>query len=418
MTRGPLYIRKKSVTRNGKAYTYWEARVTIGRNPGTGKQIQKSLSGKTQKEVREKMQAAAVSVNDGDFFEPSKVTLGKWLDVWTAEYMGDKKYATQKTYKANVETHIKPALGSVKLAQLAPHNIQTFYNALLSSGCTVPKRGEDGKLLKKDGKPIYEAAPMSAKTVRNIHGTLTKALSVAVSIGYIRSNPADRVTLPRVEKKELHPLTDEQVKNFLQLASEDSYGTILKVILFTGLRESEAIGLTWDCVDFKGWAIRVYRQLQKRPIKDGGTTFAALKNDKSRTIKPAPFVLELLKEQQIEQTRQRLKAGDAWQGWTNVAELQTALIFTTEDGRPLTPTALRRHFKQLVAKAGAPDCRVHDLRHTFAVLSLQNGDDIKTVQGNLGHATAAFTLDVYGHVSEKMKDDSASRMQSYIEKIS
>lgn len=169
-------IRKKSVTRNGKAYTYWEARVTIGRNPGTGKPIQKSFSGKTQKEVREKMQAAAVSVNDGDFFEPSKVTLGKWLDVWTAEYMGDKKYATQKTYKANVETHIKPALGSVKLAQLAPHNIQTFYNALLSSGCTVPKRGEDGKLLKKDGKPIYEAAPMSAKTVRNIHGTLTKAL--------------------------------------------------------------------------------------------------------------------------------------------------------------------------------------------------------------------------------------------------
>ena len=64
---------------------------------------------------------------------------------------------------------------------------------------------------------------------------------------------------------------------------------------------------------------------------------------------------------------------------------------------------------------GTPDRCVHDLRHTYAVLSLQNGDDIKTVQGNLGHATAAFTLDVYGHVSERMKEDSAARMQAYMD---
>ena len=73
------------------------------------------------------------------------------------------------------------------------------------------------------------------------------------------------------------------------------------------------------------------------------------------------------------------------------------------------------HFKKLAASVGAPNARVHDLRHTYAVLSLQNGDDVKTVQGNLGHATAAFTLDVYGHVSERMKEDSANRMQQYIE---
>ena len=75
------------------------------------------------------------------------------------------------------------------------------------------------------------------------------------------------------------------------------------------------------------------------------------------------------------------------------------------------------HYKKLAAQIGAPDSRVHDLRHTFAVLSLQNGDDVKTVQGNLGHATAAFTLDVYGHVSEKMKEDSSARMEGYIRSI-
>ena len=86
-------------------------------------------------------------------------------------------------------------------------------------------------------------------------------------------------------------------------------------------------------------------------------------------------------------------------------------------GDHLHPQRLYAHHKKIAAKAGAPDARVHDLRHTFAVLSLQNGDDVKTVQENLGHATAAFTLDVYGHVSERMKEDSAARMQGYFENL-
>lgn len=109
--------------------------------------------------------------------------------------------------------------------------------------------------------------------------------------------------------------------------------------------------------------------------------------------------------------------GDVWQGWRDEKERKTALVFTTAEGNDISPTSLRYHFKKLMTDIGLPACRVHDLRHTFAVLSLQNGDDIKTVQENLGHATAAFTLDVYGHVSERMKDDSAKRMQAYIDAI-
>ena len=93
-------------------------------------------------------------------------------------------------------------------------------------------------------------------------------------------------------------------------------------------------------------------------------------------------------------------------------------VFTTALGSYLSPQTIYIHYKKLAARIGAPESRVHDLRHTFAVLSLQNGDDVKTVQGNLGHATAAFTLDVYGHVSERMKEDSAQRMEGYIQGIS
>ena len=126
-------------------------------------------------------------------------------------------------------------------------------------------------------------------------------------------------------------------------------------------------------------------------------------------------MLDLLKEWDQRQKEWRLKCGLEWQGWKNEIERRTALVFTNEFGGHLHPQTVYNHFKKLAVSVGAPNARVHDLRHTYAVLSLQNGDDVKTVQGNLGHATAAFTLDVYGHVSERMKEDSANRMQRYIE---
>ena len=386
-------IRKKTVKSKGQEYTYWEARVTVGFDPGSGKQIQKSFTGKTQKEVREKMQAAAVAVNTGDYFEPSKMTLARWIEIWLQEYSGDKKYSTVKHYKAQCKTHITPALGAVRLADLNTPQIQAFYNALQRKG-------------------------LAPKSVRNIHGILTKCLSTAVRVGYLKSNPASAATLPKVIRKEIHPLTDQQVQSFLQAANGDEYGVLLKVILFTGLRESEAIGLTWDCIDFKLGTIKVYRQLQKRPLKDGGFTFSPLKNNKTRTLKPAPFVMKLLEQQRKEQIAHRLMVGELWEGWKSEEEHRNALVFTSATGKNLHPQTVYSHYKKLAAEIGVPESRVHDLRHTFAVLSLQNGDDVKTVQSNLGHATAAFTLDVYGHVSEKMKDDSASRMETYIEGIS
>ena len=214
--QGAGNIRKHVVMRDGQSYTYWEARVTVGTDAVTGKPVRRSFSGKTQKEVREKMQAAAVAVNDGDYFEPSKMTLARWLDIWLSEYTGDKKFLTVKHYKAQAKTHIKPSLGTVKLSELKPPQIQAFYNELMRSGHKVPKYDEDGKIVKKDGKTVYEQIPMSAKSVRNIHGVLTKALSTAVKVGYLKSNPAALVTLPKVQKKEIHPLTDEQVKAFLK----------------------------------------------------------------------------------------------------------------------------------------------------------------------------------------------------------
>nr|WP_325295728.1 site-specific integrase [uncultured Oscillibacter sp.] len=253
----------------------WEARYITGHDPGTGKPIRKSVYAQTQREVRRRLAQAIAAIDSNDYFEPSKMPLAQWLDIWAEEYMGDKRYSTKKTYKANIETHIKPALGAVRLSQLMPHTIQKFYNELLASGQKVLRRNKAGKIIKKNGETIYDTAPMSPKTVRNIHGTLTKAFSTAVSIGYLRTNPADRVTLPRIEKKELVPLTDAQVKDFLQVSTGDGLEIIMKVIQFTGMRESEALGLTWDCVDFKAGTVKVCKQLQKRKLEDSADRMEA-----------------------------------------------------------------------------------------------------------------------------------------------
>ena len=119
-----------------------------------------------------------VALDTGNYFEPSKMTLGRWVEIWFQEYMGDKKYLTVKHYKAQCKTHIAPNLGAVKLSELTTPQIQSFYNGLQRGG-------------------------MAAKSVRNVHSILTKYLSTAVQVGYLRDNPAARVTLPKVIKKKL-----------------------------------------------------------------------------------------------------------------------------------------------------------------------------------------------------------------------
>lgn len=226
-------IRKKTVVKkSGLEFTYWEARITIGRDPGTGKQIQKSFTGKTQKEVRQKMQAAAVQLNENEYMEPSRLTLSRWLDIWLRDYTGDKKYQTVKHYRAQCETHIKPALGAVLLKDLSTPQIQSFYKSLEKTGKTQVKHDRNGRPVRKNGVIVTEKVPLAPKSIHNVHHVLSSALNKAVELKYIKVNPSAMTTLPKVPEAEVEPLTDDQVKDFLAAVDDDSFAPILKVILF------------------------------------------------------------------------------------------------------------------------------------------------------------------------------------------
>ena len=408
--QGSGTIRKKTIVKNGKSYTMWEARVTVGHNPGNGRQIQRSIYGKTQADVRKKMSEVVVALDSGTYHEPSKMTVGEWLNIWQTDYLGSVKPFTVLNYSQQIKNHIIPALGAIKLDILDTPTIQHFYNSLAKEGLMLPKHGKDGKALRDNGKIIYEkAAPMSPKTIKNIHGVLHKALQQAVKLGYIRYNPADACDLPRVERKEINPLDSDEISQLMKAMQGHKFEAILLTTLFTGMRRGEVCGLTWDCVDLEKGTIFINKQLQNIPGQPGEFRLVSTKNGRGRTIHPAPFVIEILKKHQIQQKATRLLVGPAWH--------DNGFVFCNDIGERLSPHTVYDNFKKIAKSIGLPDARLHDLRHSYAVAALQAGDDIKTVQGNLGHHTASFTLDVYGHVTEQMKDASAQRMEAYIKNI-
>ena len=383
-TSGMGSIRKITREINGKTYTYYEARYTAGFDPGTGKQIQRSISDKSKKVVAQKLKAALAAIDAGTYKAPCKMTVAQWLDIWVAEYLNSVKPLTKHNYNKQVQKHLKPALGAARLETLDTHTIQRFYNSLIASG-------------------------LSPKTVKNVHGILHCALQQAIACDYIYRNPADACKLPKITKPEIKPLEPEEIARLLKEAEQDDYCNLFIVAMFTGMRQGELLGLAWECVDFKSGIITVKQQLQ---CKDGNYFLETPKSGKNRTILPAPIVMDALRNQLQRQQMEQAQAGEMWDNQFN-------LVFTDALGKYLVRRTVVKHFKKISQRAGiSDDARFHDLRHSFAVSSLYAGDDIKTVQANLGHATAQFTLDVYGHVTQKMRQDSANRMQKFYEQLS
>ncbi len=367
----------------------WEARYTIGVNEN-GKPIRRSVYGKTQAEVRQKLNAVVNDIDNGVYIAPDEMTVAEWFDIWLKDYNGSVKDSTRSQYSYQGRCHIKPAIGNKKLQKITAPALQRFINDCYDDG---------------NG--------LSPKSCRNLHGVLHKLFNQAVLCGYIKHNPVSAVQLPRVEKKEMHILSGDNLKAFFAEIKGKAYENLFFCDVFTGLRESEIIGLTWDCVDFDKGIITIDKQFKRERQSQGGNQyrFDTLKNGKTRIISPAPAVFDCLKRERAEQAKNRLKYGSSYNNEHN-------LVFTNEVGGHLSPVTVYGCFKRRVDAIGCPEVRFHDLRHSYATISIQNGDDIKTVSESLGHATVAFTLDVYGHVTDQMKQDSADRMQKFIDSIS
>lgn len=169
------------------------------------------------------------------------------------------------------------------------------------------------------------------------------------------------------------------------------------------------LGVTWNAVDFKNNTVTIDKQLQRERKKGGKDDLVSLKTDDKcyRVLEVAPSVMSVLRRVKAQQAEWKLALGGEWQNRFN-------LVFTYPNGKHMTGSAVYKALKKIVAELGLDAIRFHDLRHSFALCSLQNGDSLKEVQEAMGHSTITTTMDVYGHVSKQMKKESAERMDTFI----
>ena len=356
----------------------WEGRYTAGHDPATGKTIYKNVLGKTQAEVKEKLKRAIEDSAKLDMSKVGQYTVGQWMDVWFENYAKIKvRPSSHQTYRGYIENHIKPNIGSIPLNKLTSLELQKFYKKLLGNGRV--ERIESKK----------QPKGLSAKTVRNINQIISSALNLAIEQKLLLTNPADACALPKLEHREMKTLPVEQLASFLREAKESGVFEMYYIELATGLRRGELLGLKWSDIDLEHGNLRVQRQIVRI---DGEIVEAPLKTKNAyRTLPLSTDAVDVLKEQ-------KKKCGNS------------QYVFPSPTGGPISPDSVLHMLHRVLKRAGLPRVRFHDLRHTFATLALQNGVDIKTVSGMLGHFSAGFTLDTYAHVTTSAQKEAANTM--------
>ena len=373
-SNGEGSIRKR---RDGR----WEGRYTAGINPETGKQVFKNVLGKTQAEVKEKLAKALAENQKLDFTKQGKYNVAQWMDEWFENVCKIKvRPSSHQTYRGYIDRHIAPNIGKIPLEKLGAMDLQKFYRRLLADGRV--------ERIESKGQP----KGLSAKTVRNINQVISSAMNFAVAQRILAQNPCKAVALPNLEHREMQTIPAAQLVVFLDEAKASGVYELYYIELATGLRRGELLGLKWEDIDLTAGVIRVRRQVSRI---DGKIVEAPLKTRNAyRMVTISPQAIESLNTQK--------------------AKTHGEYVFSNPSGGPISPDSVNNMLKRVLKRAGIPRVRFHDLRHTFATLALQNGVDIKTVSGMLGHFSAGFTLDTYAHVTTAAQKKAARTMESVL----
>ncbi|WP_455582851.1 tyrosine-type recombinase/integrase [Dysosmobacter sp.] len=365
-------IRKRSDGR-------WEGRYTVGRDPATGKAIYKNVLGKTQAETKQKLKAAMEASAEIDYQKCRDYTVETWVTTWLENYAKlNVRPSSYLSYQGFLKNHIKPQLGSIPLGKLTSPDLQRFCKTLL----------ESGRIQRTEAK--NKPRGLAPKTVRIIHQMLASALEKAAEQKMIAKNPARNCALPKLEHREMRTLTAAQLGAFFREAKDSGVYELYYLDLATGLRRGELLGLKWGDIDMEKGIARIQRAISRQ---SGKVVEAPLKTKNAyRTLPLSADAVGVLKEQK------RKVNGNS------------EFVFPAPTGGPMSPDSVLHMLQRVLKRAGLPRIRFHDLRHTFATLALQNGVDVKTVSGMLGHYSAGFTLDTYAHVTTDAQRKAANTM--------
>jgi integrase len=364
---GSIYQRKDGL---------WCGQVSIG-----GRRLTKY--GKTQKEVREWIKETLAKIDGGLTYEGTKITLERFVELWLGGKELARRPKTVLQYRQITTQHILPILGKMRLQEIRPVHIKQLYMLKKNEG-----RGD--------------------RTVQMIHTTLHNVLKHAVREGILGRNPVEAVERPKVEQAEMLTLNEEQARQFLITATGSMFEAVYYLALTTGMREGELLGLKWSDLDWNKGVLFVQRQLQQ--IEGQGYVLVPPKTKAGRRhIKVGLGTLKQLEAHRERQALERAAAGERWQ--------ENDLIFPTTIGTLLDYKRVTSEFKRILKRAGLPDLRFHDLRHTSISSLLEMGMSINTVQRRAGHTKASTTVDIYGHSSVRSQEDAAEKIEEWITPI-
>ena len=357
-------------------------RVSLGKDANGKRKLHSKTIYGTKKEAEAYKNKMLHQISTGTYTETSKEYFAEYILYWRDNTV--KQRVSSKTfrgYEQSIRLYLIPALGSTKLDKLTPEQVQEMYVEMAAKG-------------------------LSSSTIRNAHAVLNSALKQAVRWGKLFRNPAELVDLPRKEKNEMKVLSKEEVTRFLDAAVYSKMKAFFSLMITTGLRPGEALGLKWQDVDFDKNRITVNRSLSR---SGGKWMLVEPKTAKGRRSIPVPpTVIGDLNEYKNEQLAEKNSAR------SNTYKDQ-GFVFATKTGEPLSDrNIIGRHFKPLLKTAGLPDIRLYDLRHTCATLLLSAGENPKIVSERLGHADTSLTLNTYSHVLPNMQESATQKLEDML----
>ena len=336
----------------------------------------KYVYGESRDEVRRKLGTAIHSLETGTLTDARGLTVGEFLDQWLQEVVKPNvRPWTLAGYEVHVRLHLKPVIGKIQLDRLTPSHVQQLMNRKISEG-------------------------LRPRSVRYIRGTLRSALNHGVRWDLISRNVAALVSSPRVEQYEISPLTPAEAHILLKSLKGDRLEALYSVALTMGLRQGEALGLRWQDVDLDLGYVRVSKQLQRI---DGRLQLVEPKTARSRRVIAMPAtIVNGLREHRDRQNAEKKRAGERW--------TDCGFVFTGPEGMPLDGSAISKQFHRVLERAGLPQRRFHDLRHSCATLLLVQGVSPRVVMDVLGHSQIALTMNTYSHVIPELRREAADRM--------
>jgi integrase len=361
-----------------KARKRYEGQVSI-RDPRSGKTTRRKVSGPTKARVLELIQEVKDRGSRGSVL-PTTTRVGDWLEHWIADVLPSEpiKESTRASYIDLARRYLTPEIGGIRLTELQPADVRS--------------------LMTKMGK-----RELKGNTVRLARTVLNRALKVALVDGHITRNVAALTTGPRKDSTLQRTMTPEQVAALLEAASGDRIEALIHVLLATGLRRSEVLGLSWRDVDLvsRPPTISVVNALT---AVNGRLVLGSPKTSRTRRRMFIPDkTADILKALKSRQNRERLVAGSTWgEGWSG-----HDFVFTTPLGTPLDPSNLRTRVGRILKDAGIGHWKIHEFRHTAASLMIAGGVPLKEVSEAMGHSSISITADVYGHLLEPSRATSA-----------